>query len=52
MDIDGIFRAMSMDKKTEAGSNRWVMLEGVGKAVVRRDVDRDLVEATVRDLIG
>jgi 3-dehydroquinate synthase len=52
VDIDGIFRAMSMDKKTEDGSNRWVMLEGVGKAVVRRDVDRDLVEATVRDLIS
>jgi 3-dehydroquinate synthetase len=41
---------MSMDKKTEAGSNRWVMLEGVGKAVVRRDVARDLVESTIRDL--
>ena len=52
VDIDGIFRAMSMDKKTEAGSNRWVMLEGVGKAVVRRDVPLDLVEATVRELIG
>ena len=52
VDIDGIFRAMSMDKKIEAGSNRWVMLEGVGKAVVRRDVPLDLVEATVRELIG
>jgi len=52
VDIGGIFRAMSMDKKTEAGSNRWVMLEGVGKAVVRRDVPRVLVEATVRELIG
>ena len=51
VDIDGIFRAMSMDKKMEAGSNRWVMLEGVGKAVVRRDVPLDLVEATVRELI-
>ena len=52
VDIDGIYRAMSMDKKTEGGSNRWVMLEGVGKAVVRRDVPLDLVEATVRELIG
>jgi len=52
VDVDGIFRAMSMDKKVEAGSNRWVMLEGVGKAVVRRDVPLDLVEATVRELIG
>jgi hypothetical protein len=25
------------------GANRWVLLEGVGRAVVRRDVPRELV---------
>ncbi|PKB63790.1 MAG: 3-dehydroquinate synthase [SAR202 cluster bacterium Io17-Chloro-G2] len=49
--VDGIFQAMSLDKKTVGGSNRWVLLEEVGKAVVRRDVPRDLVEETVRDLV-
>ena len=49
--VDGIFRAMSLDKKTEGGVNRWVLLEEVGKAVVRHDVPRDLVEETVRDLV-
>lgn len=48
---DAVLRAMSMDKKTESGSNRWVMLEEVGKAVVRRDVPRELVEETVRELV-
>ena len=49
--IDDIFRAMSLDKKIEGGANRWVLLEGVGKAVVRRDVPTDLVEETVRGLV-
>jgi 3-dehydroquinate synthase len=48
--VDGVLRAMSLDKKTEGGANRWVLLEDVGRAVVRRDVPRDLAEATVREL--
>ena len=50
--LDGVFQAMSLDKKTEGGVNRWVLLEDVGKAVVRHDIPRDLVEETVRELIG
>ena len=45
-----VLEAMSLDKKTEAGSIRWVLLEGVGKAVVRGDVPTDLVEETVHTL--
>jgi 3-dehydroquinate synthase len=48
---DDLFRAMSLDKKTESGSIRWVMLEDVGKAVVTRDVPAELVERTVRSLL-
>ena len=50
--VEDVLQAMSLDKKTVGGSNRWVLLEGVGKAVVRSDVPRKLVEATVRDLAG
>ena len=50
--IEDIRRAMALDKKTVGGSNRWVMLEGIGKAVVRRDVPVELVDETVRELIG
>ena len=49
--VDAVLRAMSLDKKTEGGSNRWVLLEEAGKAVVRSDVPRDLVEQTVRELV-
>ena len=48
--VDQVLQAMSLDKKTAGGANRWVMLEDVGKAVVRSDVPRELVEATVRKL--
>jgi 3-dehydroquinate synthase len=48
--VDAVLRAMSLDKKTEGGANRWVLLEDVGRAVVRRDVPRGLAEATVREL--
>ncbi|PKB67038.1 MAG: 3-dehydroquinate synthase [SAR202 cluster bacterium Io17-Chloro-G4] len=47
---EGVLDAMAMDKKTVGGTNRFVLLEEAGKAVVRSDVPRDLVEATVRDL--
>ena len=46
-----VFNAMSLDKKTEAGSIKWVLLEGVGRAVVRRDVPAKLVEETVQGLL-
>ena len=50
--VDAVLQAMSLDKKTVGGANRFVLLEGVGKAVVRGDVPRELVETTVRGLVG
>ena len=53
-DVDGqrVFEAMAMDKKIERGSIKWVLLEGLGTAVVRKDVPTGLVEETVNDLLG
>ena len=48
--VDDVLTAMSMDKKVQSGTNRWVMLEEVGRAAVRQDVPWDLVEKTVREL--
>ena len=52
-DIDSalLFKAMAMDKKTEGGSIRWVLLEDVGKAVTRMDVPRELVTEVVSRLV-
>ena len=49
---EGVLEAMSMDKKTEGGSIKWVLLEGLGKGVVRRDVPAQLVQDTVYGLTG
>ena len=35
---EDVLTAMSLDKKVQSGTNRWVMLEDVGRSVVRQDV--------------
>jgi 3-dehydroquinate synthase len=52
VDSEGLFKAMSLDKKMEGGSIRWVLLEEVGRAVSRRDVPGEVVEGVVRGLGG
>ena len=47
-----VLTAMSLDKKTQDGANRWVLLEEVGRAVVRSDVPRELADETVRGLLA
>ena len=47
IDLDAVRRAMSLDKKTVGGANRWVLLEDVGKATVRRDIPTELVDDTL-----
>ena len=49
---ESVLRAMSLDKKVQSGTNRWVMLEAAGRSVVRQDVPWPLVERTVRELTG
>ena len=51
VNVDSILKGMSLDKKVQGGSKRWVMLEEVGRSVVRTDVPEELVERTVRDLV-
>ena len=50
--VADILTGMSLDKKSQGGSNRWVMLEEVGRSVVRSDVPKELVEKTVRELVS
>jgi 3-dehydroquinate synthase len=51
IDLEQLFGAMALDKKSVGGSIRWVLLEGVGKAVSRRGVPIDQVREVVRGLI-
>ena len=49
-DVDAVRRAMQVDKKVAAGAINWVLLEGVGRAVVRADVPAELVEGALREV--
>jgi shikimate kinase/3-dehydroquinate synthase len=52
LDLGRVRAAMSLDKKVEGRRNRWVLLEGVGCPVVRRDVPDDLVDRALAELGG
>ncbi len=52
VDLERVEAAMALDKKAEGTSMRWVLLEDVGRAVVRRDVPQDLVRQVLRELAG
>ncbi|MDE2900670.1 MAG: 3-dehydroquinate synthase, partial [Chloroflexota bacterium] len=43
-DRDAVRQAMSVDKKTSAGSIRWVLLDGLGTSLTRNDVPAEIVE--------
>ncbi|MBI1884884.1 MAG: 3-dehydroquinate synthase [Chloroflexi bacterium] len=44
VDRDRVRAAMSLDKKVRGGAVRWVLLDGVGRPVLRDDVPARLVE--------
>ena len=48
MDVRAVLEAMKRDKKVEQGRMRFVLLEGVGRTVVRKDVPEDLVSRAVQ----
>ncbi|MBI4306792.1 MAG: 3-dehydroquinate synthase, partial [Chloroflexi bacterium] len=47
-----VIDATRSDKKARAGSIRWVLLEGPGRAVTRRDVPEKLVREVVEELVS
>ena len=52
VDLASVRAAMSLDKKTVGGANRWVLLEDIGQATVRRDIPPALVDETLEWLTG
>ena len=52
VDIERVEAAMTLDKKAEGSNLRWVLLEGVGRAVVRNDVPYDLMREVLAELAG
>ena len=52
LDPEAILAAVALDKKVSAGSVRWVLLEDVGRAVIRSDVPPELVREVVEEVMG
>jgi len=51
LSIGGINRAMELDKKVRRKAIRWVLLQDIGKAVVRSDVSQEDVLAVIQKLM-
>jgi 3-dehydroquinate synthase len=47
IDVDTVIDAMSLDKKVSARSLRWILLDGLGRTVIRDDVPISLVREAV-----
>ena len=45
-----VMKAMELDKKAVSRVISWVLLQDIGRATIRSDVDDDLVQQTVQDL--
>jgi 3-dehydroquinate synthase len=51
LDRARIMSAVALDKKVVAKTVRWVLLEGIGKPVLRDDVPADVVERTLDEVL-
>jgi 3-dehydroquinate synthase len=47
-----VLRAMELDKKVKNRSVRWVLLEDIGRPVIRQDVPRQLVIKVLEELLS
>ena len=52
LDAERVLAAISLDKKVVAGAVRWVLLEDVGRAVIRADVPPELVREVVGEIVS
>ncbi len=51
LSLAGVTRAMELDKKVKEKAIRWVLLEDIGKTVIRNDVPQEDVLAVLRELV-
>jgi 3-dehydroquinate synthase len=51
LSLAGVTRAMELDKKVKKKAILWVLLENIGKAVIRSDVPERDVEAVISELV-
>jgi shikimate kinase / 3-dehydroquinate synthase len=52
IDRAAIDAAMSLDKKVRGKAIQWVLLDGIGRPVLRNDVPNDVVDRALSEVIG
>ena len=52
LDPERVLAAIALDKKVSAGAVHWVLLEDVGRAVIRSDVPAELVREVAGELLS
>ena len=52
LDPERVLAAIALDKKVSAGAVHWVLLEDVGRAVIRSDVPEALVREVATDVLS
>ena len=50
-DSHAILRAIELDKKVQGKAVRWVLLNEIGKTIIRKDIPSDLVSDVVNELV-
>lgn len=51
LDRERLMAAVALDKKVQSKKVRWVLLEGIGRPVLRDDVPASMVEAALDDVL-
>jgi 3-dehydroquinate synthase len=51
LDRERIMQAIALDKKVQARKVRWVLLEGIGRPVIRDDVPDDVVQRAFDEVL-
>lgn len=52
LDIEKALAALKLDKKSEAGSIRWILPRGLGRVEIRRDIPAQAVREVLQKLVG
>lgn len=52
VDLDAVFAAMTLDKKTSGGRQRWILLDRVGHATANNEVPAELAREVAEGLVA
>ena len=50
LDLDNIVNLTKNDKKSKSGKINWILLEDIGKAVIRNDVPDEIVIKSLKSI--